>query len=205
MSPRARLRRQLRRRRKLHSTPSRTPFRPRRPAPTRSASRRAAPRRLLPGTTKQQSVHVRREQPGHVFLGGRLAGGAAARSGGHGQLQPVPRSLSVHGTLRNQTEYCVLCHNPSNTDAHARQRAQSRPTRRCRRRASTSTCWCTASTTARICWPTTHLHRRRFRRQPQRFHGRPLPGDEPDRARPATRATAPCATSTAASRICRRA
>ncbi|HZT38287.1 MAG TPA: OmcA/MtrC family decaheme c-type cytochrome [Bryobacteraceae bacterium] len=26
-------------------------------------------------------------------------------------------ALSVHGTLRNQTEYCVLCHNPSNTDA----------------------------------------------------------------------------------------
>ncbi len=25
-------------------------------------------------------------------------------------------ALSVHGTLRNQTEYCVLCHNPSNTD-----------------------------------------------------------------------------------------
>jgi OmcA/MtrC family decaheme c-type cytochrome len=25
-------------------------------------------------------------------------------------------SLSVHGGLRNQTEYCVMCHNPSNTD-----------------------------------------------------------------------------------------
>ena len=28
--------------------------------------------------------------------------------------------LSVHGGLRNQTEYCVLCHNPSNTDAARR-------------------------------------------------------------------------------------
>jgi OmcA/MtrC family decaheme c-type cytochrome len=24
--------------------------------------------------------------------------------------------LSVHGTLRNQTEYCVMCHNPANSD-----------------------------------------------------------------------------------------
>jgi OmcA/MtrC family decaheme c-type cytochrome len=32
-------------------------------------------------------------------------------------------SLSVHGTLRNQTEYCVLCHNPSNTDVSVRSSA----------------------------------------------------------------------------------
>ncbi len=29
-------------------------------------------------------------------------------------------SLQLHGTLRNNTEYCVLCHNPSNTDASVR-------------------------------------------------------------------------------------
>jgi OmcA/MtrC family decaheme c-type cytochrome len=29
-------------------------------------------------------------------------------------------SLSLHGTLRNNTEYCVMCHNPSNTDASTR-------------------------------------------------------------------------------------
>ncbi len=29
-------------------------------------------------------------------------------------------ALSLHGSLRNQTEYCVLCHNPSNTDAATR-------------------------------------------------------------------------------------
>jgi OmcA/MtrC family decaheme c-type cytochrome len=33
-------------------------------------------------------------------------------------------SLSVHGTLRNNTEYCVLCHNPSNTDFTVRPNAQ---------------------------------------------------------------------------------
>jgi OmcA/MtrC family decaheme c-type cytochrome len=32
-------------------------------------------------------------------------------------------ALSVHGTLRNQTEYCVLCHNPSNTDIARRPAA----------------------------------------------------------------------------------
>jgi OmcA/MtrC family decaheme c-type cytochrome len=31
--------------------------------------------------------------------------------------------LSVHGSLRNQTEYCVLCHNPSNTDISQRPAA----------------------------------------------------------------------------------
>jgi OmcA/MtrC family decaheme c-type cytochrome len=29
-------------------------------------------------------------------------------------------SLQLHGALRNNTEYCVLCHNPSNTDAAVR-------------------------------------------------------------------------------------
>jgi OmcA/MtrC family decaheme c-type cytochrome len=29
-------------------------------------------------------------------------------------------SLSLHGDLRNNTEYCVLCHNPSNTDISQR-------------------------------------------------------------------------------------
>jgi OmcA/MtrC family decaheme c-type cytochrome len=32
-------------------------------------------------------------------------------------------SLQVHGSLRNNTEYCVFCHNPSNTDAATRATA----------------------------------------------------------------------------------
>jgi len=32
-------------------------------------------------------------------------------------------SLQIHGTLRNNTEYCVMCHNPSNTDASTRATA----------------------------------------------------------------------------------
>jgi len=31
--------------------------------------------------------------------------------------------LSIHGGLRNNVEYCVLCHNPSNTDASTRATA----------------------------------------------------------------------------------
>ncbi|MEO7144202.1 MAG: hypothetical protein ABI165_11960, partial [Bryobacteraceae bacterium] len=34
-------------------------------------------------------------------------------------------SLQAHGGLRNQTEYCVMCHNPSNTDAATRAMAQN--------------------------------------------------------------------------------
>ena len=33
-------------------------------------------------------------------------------------------NLSVHGSLRNNPEYCVMCHNPSNTDASVRASAQ---------------------------------------------------------------------------------
>jgi OmcA/MtrC family decaheme c-type cytochrome len=32
-------------------------------------------------------------------------------------------ALSLHGGLRNNTEYCVMCHNPSNTDASTRPSA----------------------------------------------------------------------------------
>jgi hypothetical protein len=32
-------------------------------------------------------------------------------------------SLQLHGALRNNTEYCVFCHNPSNTDASTRATA----------------------------------------------------------------------------------
>ena len=33
------------------------------------------------------------------------------------------QTLQLHGALRNNTEYCVLCHNPSNTDASTRATA----------------------------------------------------------------------------------
>jgi OmcA/MtrC family decaheme c-type cytochrome len=37
----------------------------------------------------------------------------------HGEFS---KDFSIHGGLRNQTEYCVLCHNPNNSDVARRQR-----------------------------------------------------------------------------------
>jgi len=37
----------------------------------------------------------------------------------HGEFS---KDISVHGSLRNQTEYCVLCHNPTQTDVGRRRR-----------------------------------------------------------------------------------
>jgi OmcA/MtrC family decaheme c-type cytochrome len=37
----------------------------------------------------------------------------------HGELS---RGFSIHGNLRNQVEYCVLCHNPNETDYDRRRR-----------------------------------------------------------------------------------
>jgi OmcA/MtrC family decaheme c-type cytochrome len=36
-------------------------------------------------------------------------------------------SLAAHGTIRNQTDYCVLCHNPNATDHEFRPASQSPP------------------------------------------------------------------------------
>ena len=57
-------------------------------------------------------------------------------------------ALSLHGGLRNNTEYCVLCHNPSNTDFTQRPNAG-----RCGRQDASAqginfNLWCTAFTTA---------------------------------------------------------
>jgi OmcA/MtrC family decaheme c-type cytochrome len=71
---------------------------------------------LLPGTTASQSVEYGATNKVMSFsvdsspLVLRRAVVATAN------CNKCHSSLSVHGTLRNQTEYCVLCHNPSNTD-----------------------------------------------------------------------------------------
>ena len=48
--------------------------------------------------------------------------------------------LTLHGSNRNDVEMCVLCHNPSNTDAAQRPNARILPNEQSRRRASISTC-----------------------------------------------------------------
>ncbi len=72
---------------------------------------------LLPDTTKQRSVTygainkvVNFSVDGSAVQPRRMVVDVSNCNQCH-------TALSVHGTLRNQTEYCVLCHNPSNTDA----------------------------------------------------------------------------------------
>jgi OmcA/MtrC family decaheme c-type cytochrome len=79
---------------------------------------------LLPGTTKQQSVTYGAKNQVVSFSvdGSQLAPRRAVVATVNCNQCHV--SLSVHGSLRNQTEYCVLCHNPSNTDGSQRPAAQ---------------------------------------------------------------------------------
>jgi OmcA/MtrC family decaheme c-type cytochrome len=78
---------------------------------------------LLPGTTKQQSVtYGAKNQVMNFSVDGspltpRRAVVATAN------CNQCHVSLSVHGGLRNQTTYCVMCHNPSNTDVSVRGNA----------------------------------------------------------------------------------
>ena len=92
----------------------------------RHRRRGAANRRQVLGRHRSHAAkhHIWSAERGDVLLGGRLDRGAAARGGGARQLQSVPRRrFRLHGALRNNTEYCVMCHNPSNTDASTRATA----------------------------------------------------------------------------------
>ena len=79
---------------------------------------------LLAGTTKQQSVtHGAPNKVAYFSVDGspvtprRDVVSTASCNQCH-------VALSAHGSLRNDTEYCVMCHNPSNTDAAVRVNAQ---------------------------------------------------------------------------------
>ena len=91
----------------------------------------------------------------------------------------------MHGGLRNQTEYCVLCHNPSNTRLRrASDRHSCRGQGAARRKASTSTCWFTGSTTARICRRQSALSWWSASAAATTISATyAVPGDEPDRQR----------------------
>jgi len=79
---------------------------------------------ILAGTTSQQSVTVGAENPVAYFSvdGSEVTPRRIVVSVGNCNNCHV--ALSLHGSLRNQTEYCVFCHNPSNTDAGTRSMAQ---------------------------------------------------------------------------------
>jgi OmcA/MtrC family decaheme c-type cytochrome len=75
---------------------------------------------LLPGTTKQASVTygAKNKVINFAVTGSTVTPrrGVVATANCNG----CHVSLSLHGGLRNQTEYCVLCHNPSESDATRR-------------------------------------------------------------------------------------
>jgi OmcA/MtrC family decaheme c-type cytochrome len=79
---------------------------------------------LLPGTTKEMSVtYGAVNQVVNFAVDGSLVQtrrSVVATS----NCNQCHFQLSVHGTLRNQTEYCAFCHNPSNTDMAQRSSAQ---------------------------------------------------------------------------------
>jgi OmcA/MtrC family decaheme c-type cytochrome len=84
---------------------------------------------LLPGTVTEMNVtYGTRNQVMYFAVDGKAV--AARRTVvAIDNCNRCHVALSVHGSLRNQTEYCVLCHNPSNTDAATRSMAQDPRTR----------------------------------------------------------------------------
>lgn len=78
---------------------------------------------VLPGDPKQQSIaYGAKNQVSYFSVDGSPV---APRRGvvALGNCNSCHVSLSLHGGLRNNTEYCVMCHNPSNTDAARRTSA----------------------------------------------------------------------------------
>ena len=78
---------------------------------------------VLAGTTSSQSVELGAANPvvnfsvdGSAVAPRRTVVALSNCNGCHVDLM-------LHGGLRNNTEYCVLCHNPSNTDASTRATA----------------------------------------------------------------------------------
>jgi OmcA/MtrC family decaheme c-type cytochrome len=79
---------------------------------------------VLAGTTAQQVVQAGAKNP---LVNFSVDGSPVAQRRTVVQLSNCNNchvALSLHGNLRNQTEYCVLCHNPSNSDASTRATAK---------------------------------------------------------------------------------
>ena len=78
----------------------------------------------LAGTTKQQSITYGASNKVVYFSvdGSLVAPRREVVSSSNCNQCHV--ALSAHGSLRNNTEYCVMCHNPSNTDASTRASAR---------------------------------------------------------------------------------
>ena len=75
---------------------------------------------VLAGTTSSQSVTEAATNPVVNFSVDGSAVQPRRTVVAIGNCNNCHVALSLHGGLRNQAEYCVLCHNPSNTDAVTR-------------------------------------------------------------------------------------
>lgn len=82
---------------------------------------------LLPGTTTQQVVRDAGENKIINFPvdGSQVAPHPVEVT--NANCNSCHYSLSAHGDIRNQTEYCILCHNPTATDASRRPADQQPP------------------------------------------------------------------------------
>jgi len=75
---------------------------------------------VLAGTTSQQSIQYGATNPVMYFSVDGSPVTPRREVVAINNCNKCHYSLSLHGGLRNQTEYCVMCHNPSNTDASTR-------------------------------------------------------------------------------------
>ena len=78
---------------------------------------------LLPGTTRQQTVNYAGKNQVIYFS---VDGSPVVKRRSVVALNNCNNchtQLELHGSLRNNTEYCVMCHNPSNSDASLRPSA----------------------------------------------------------------------------------
>jgi len=79
---------------------------------------------VLAGTTKQQSITYGTPNKVVYFSVDGSAVTSRREVVASANCNQCHVALSVHGSLRNNPEYCVMCHNPSNTDAAVRVNAQ---------------------------------------------------------------------------------
>jgi OmcA/MtrC family decaheme c-type cytochrome len=78
---------------------------------------------ILPGTTSSQSVEYGATNKVVYFSVDGSPVAPRRQVVAEANCNRCHAQLSEHGTLRNQVEYCVLCHNPSNTDSSTRPSA----------------------------------------------------------------------------------
>jgi OmcA/MtrC family decaheme c-type cytochrome len=79
---------------------------------------------VLAGTTAQRNVQYSARNQVVYFSADRSPVAARRTVVTTEKCNACHSALSLHGTLRNQVEYCVVCHNPSNTDIARRPTAQ---------------------------------------------------------------------------------